>query len=105
MKIFGANCTQNILDLLTANSSTAFAYLTDVYVDPAYQGLGLGTWLIACCNEWMRSLPCLRWCLLVAGEESKERYYEKVLGMKRLDGTVVIMEWRGPGDRIHQNHA
>ena len=47
---------------------TTFIYLTDVYIDPSYQGKGLGTWLVSCVQEVIESMPYLRRSLLFTGD-------------------------------------
>lgn len=55
----------------------SFAYLTDVYILDAYQGKGLGSWLIKCVDEALSSWPELRRLLLVASH-GKDFYLEKL---------------------------
>lgn len=85
--------------LVTDN--VTFAYLTDIYVLPEYQGLGLGTWLIECTDEVLRGMPVLRWAMLrTSGERSIERY-KKRLGMDVLSSDPIqgpaMMGRRGGG--------
>ncbi|KAF2802792.1 uncharacterized protein BDZ99DRAFT_468748 [Mytilinidion resinicola] len=63
------------------------AYITDVYVDPAHQGKGLGTWLVQCIKESIERIPELRRCLLLTGggNHGAQGLYEKVMGMKVID--------------------
>ncbi|KAK9365535.1 hypothetical protein V1509DRAFT_612478 [Lipomyces kononenkoae] len=68
--------------LITDN--VTFAYLTDVYVLPTYQGLGLGGWLIDCIHELLSALPYLRWFMLRTSKEKSKESYEKRLGMSVL---------------------
>lgn len=78
---------------------TTFAYLTDVYVVEEEQGKGLGNWLIECVDEVLKEMGHLRKVLLVTSEGKGEQYYQKKLGMKRLeqgeDGNVT-MQRMGP---------
>lgn len=74
------------------------AYLTDVYVDPAHGGRGLGRWLVQCVRAVVDDMPALRRVLLMAevGEGRERgraiRFYEKVLGCKVFEqGRVVVM--------------
>lgn len=62
-----------------------FGYLTDVYILPEYQGLGLGGWLVDCVDELMRPLPHLRWFMLRTGSEKSQQSYEKRLDMVVLN--------------------
>lgn len=61
-----------------------FAYLTDLYVLPEYQGLGLGGWIIDCMGELLGEMPYLRWAMLRTSMEASQRSYEKRLGMAVL---------------------
>lgn len=88
---------------------TTFVYLTDVYIDPLYQGKGLGTWLVSCVQEVVESMPYLRRSLLFTGDWKRSvPFYEKVMGMTVLEckkgengksgqGLAVLMR-RGKGD-------
>jgi GNAT superfamily N-acetyltransferase len=59
----------------------SFAYLTDVYVLPEHQGKGLAKWMMQCLDEILDSWPELRRTLLLTGDPSAVRLYEKTLGM------------------------
>jgi ribosomal protein S18 acetylase RimI-like enzyme len=59
-----------------------FAYMTDVYILPEYQGKGLGTWLLECVNETIDSWPEFRRALLMTGNETGKILYKKKLGME-----------------------
>ncbi|KAL2787683.1 hypothetical protein BJX66DRAFT_310376 [Aspergillus keveii] len=63
----------------------SFAYLTDLYVLPEYQGLGLGGWLIDCVDEVLDPLPYLRWVMLRTSVEKSKESYQKRLGMSVLE--------------------
>lgn len=64
-----------------------FMYLTDVYIDPQYQGKGLGTWMMECVLEIIRSIPYLRRTMLVTGDWKRTvPFYEKILGMELVEG-------------------
>lgn len=73
-----------------------FAYFTDLYVLPEYQGLGLGGWLIDCIGEVLDGMPYLRWAMLRTSLEKSQIAYERKLGMKVLqsgeiqDGPVMM---------------
>ncbi|KLO99302.1 GNAT family N-acetyltransferase [Fusarium fujikuroi] len=79
-----------------------FAYLTDVWVDPTYQGKGLGSWLVRCMREVLDEMPDLRRAMLLTGDwERSVPFYEKLLGMslvepKRGEG-LAVMESKGRG--------
>ncbi|KAF3045264.1 hypothetical protein E8E11_002098 [Didymella keratinophila] len=83
---------------------TTFSYLTDVYVLPAYQGEGLGRWIVACVGEVHDSMPHLRRRILFTGDWKRSvPFYQSVLGMETLNvgsegsGGPAIMQKRGPG--------
>ncbi|KAJ5999753.1 hypothetical protein N7481_000162 [Penicillium waksmanii] len=73
-----------------------FAYFTDLYVLPQYQGLGLGGWVIDCIGEVVDQMPYLRWAMLRTSLEQSRVAYEKRLGMRVLlsgdiqDGPVMM---------------
>ncbi|MCJ1229519.1 hypothetical protein MMC12_006186 [Toensbergia leucococca] len=80
---------------------TTFAYLTDVYVVPEEQGKGLGKWLIACVDEVLKAMGDLRGAHLFTGEGKKEEFYEREMGMKRLEQGergLVFMRRAGEGE-------
>lgn len=86
---------------------TTFIYLTDVFVDPACQGNGLGAWLLGCVQEVIESMPYLRRSMLFTSDWKRSvPFYEKVMGMSVLefergaDGKsgegVAVMQRKGP---------
>ncbi|CAI6331791.1 unnamed protein product [Periconia digitata] len=58
------------------------AYLTDVYVQDEYQGLGLGKWMVRCCRAIAVDMPELRFMILLTGSEQAQNLYRRELGMK-----------------------
>ncbi|KAL4983307.1 hypothetical protein BDW68DRAFT_169202 [Aspergillus falconensis] len=81
------------------------AYLSDVYILPKYQGLGLGGWLLDCVDDLVRPLPHLRWFLLRTGEERSLDAYRARFGMEVLDNGdlsrgALFMGRRGGGNRV-----
>ena len=74
--------------LITDN--VTFAYLTDLYVLPEYQGLGLGGWLINCLNEVLSVLPYLRWVMLRTSVRKSVDSYKKRLGMSVLESGDIM---------------
>lgn len=58
------------------------AYLTDVYVHDAYQGLGLGKWLVRCCRAIAMDMSDLRFMVLLTGSQQAEAFYRRELGMQ-----------------------
>ncbi|OAQ64438.1 GCN5-related N-acetyltransferase (GNAT) domain-containing protein [Pochonia chlamydosporia 170] len=88
-----------------ATDHVTFAYLTDLYVLPEYQGRGLGGWMIDCIEEVMTPLPYLRWFTLRTSMPKSKEAYEKRLGMFVLDqGDVtkgaVMMGKKGKGNCV-----
>lgn len=47
---------------------TAFIYITDIGVGPAYRGKGLGTWLMERLYEVIESMPRFRKSMLATGD-------------------------------------
>ncbi|KAL2887377.1 hypothetical protein HOO65_050498 [Ceratocystis lukuohia] len=79
-----------------------FAYLTDVWVDPAYQGKGLGSWLVKCVQEVFEDMPDLRRSMLFTADwERSVPFYERLLGMKLIESRrgegLAVMESKGRG--------
>jgi GNAT superfamily N-acetyltransferase len=66
--------------------TVTFAYLTDVYVLNAYQGLGLGKWLVRCVAECVddEAMPWLRRVLAVMGDRGMEGFYQREMGLSVL---------------------
>lgn len=84
--------------------NVTFAYLTDVYILPANQGCGLGSWLIDCIGELFKPLPYIRRIMLLTGNAKTQASYEKRLGMSVMGDMdvkkgVVAMHWKG--ERSH----
>jgi GNAT superfamily N-acetyltransferase len=92
--------------LVTDNCT--YAYITDVYVIPSFQGQGLGKWLLNCVNEHVGTWPDLREAILYAGGETAQRFYADVLGMRTFESGgkdgLVIMSKKGPGDFVSTDH-
>lgn len=58
------------------------AYLTDVFIDPAMRGKGLGIWMMESIKEIEKSMPHLRRMVLMTKAGGPAiKLYEKVLGM------------------------
>ncbi|KAF5004831.1 hypothetical protein FDECE_8675 [Fusarium decemcellulare] len=81
---------------------TTFFYLTDVWVDPTYQGKGLGSWLVRCVQEVIESMPHLRRSMLMtASWEKSVPFYERLMDMKvfecRQGEGLAMMERKGTG--------
>ncbi|KAK5131132.1 hypothetical protein LTR08_001280 [Meristemomyces frigidus] len=57
------------------------AYLTDVYILPAYRHHGLGKWLVACGQDVMKQLPAMRRAMLLASPGVGTAFYSRELGM------------------------
>lgn len=81
---------------------TTFLYLTDVWVDPAMQGKGLGGWMIQCIQEVIEEMPHLRRSMLFTSSwEKSVPFYQKLMGMKVIESTAgsdpITMECKGRG--------
>lgn len=79
---------------------TTFAYLTDVYILPEYQGRGLGKWLIQCLGEVLAGMKDLRRAMLITGEGKGSRFYENELGFSKMEqgkGGLCVMHRLGNG--------
>lgn len=76
-----------------------FAYLTDVYVLPDWQGRGLGSWLVGCAQELLEEMPQLRRSMCIVGHDAETRmqFYRRLMKMEPLDKPAVVLTWRGPG--------
>ncbi|KAJ5422678.1 hypothetical protein N7491_011123 [Penicillium cf. griseofulvum] len=80
-------CSENTEQIGLARMVTdgcSFAYLTDTYVLPEYQGSGLGKWLIACVAETFskENMPYLRRIMLITDDERMQAFYTKMFGVK-----------------------
>ena len=67
---------------------------------PEEQGKGLGTWLVECVDEVLEGMEGLRRAILVTGEGKREEFYERKLGMRRVErgkAGLVIMNRLGEG--------
>ncbi|POR34202.1 Uncharacterized protein TPAR_05617 [Tolypocladium paradoxum] len=77
---------------------TSFVYLTDVYVDPSYQGRGLGKWLIGCVQEFIESMPYLRRSILFIGDWKRSvPFYERLMGMTVMESRRTENGTNGEG--------
>ncbi|CAK7272789.1 hypothetical protein SEPCBS57363_005325 [Sporothrix epigloea] len=103
-----------------------FAYLTDVYILPAYQRRGLGAWMIRCLHELCAGSepehedstpvstgwPNLRSIWLIASTPSAARMYMGALGAEEAgryrstpgvpDSGMVLLEMPGPANNTRQ---
>ncbi|CAG7948968.1 unnamed protein product [Penicillium nalgiovense] len=80
-------CSENTEQIGLARMVTdgcTFAYLSDVYVLPQYQGSGLGKWLVACVAETFskENMPYLRRIMLLTDDERMQAFYTKMFGVK-----------------------
>jgi len=71
---------------------TRFAYLSDVYVEPAHRGHGLGRWLVQTMLEHP-DVPKVRWVLHT--RDAHDLYGQ--LGFVPADGTVMQRQRPGAG--------
>ncbi|KAJ5749283.1 uncharacterized protein N7511_010979 [Penicillium nucicola] len=62
----------------------SFAYLSDTYVLPQYQGHGLGSWLIGCVAATFskENMPYLRRIMLLTDDERMQSFYARMFGVK-----------------------
>ena len=82
----GSNTKEPIGMARMVTDYTTLAYLTDVYIQPAYRDLGLGKWIIQCCRNVVLEIPDLRFMVLLTGSAQAQQLYRRELGMHRLDG-------------------
>ncbi|OAA80665.1 Acyl-CoA N-acyltransferase [Akanthomyces lecanii RCEF 1005] len=81
---------------------TTFLYLTDVWVDPAMQGKGLGSWLVQCVQGVIEEMPYLRRSMLFTSSwEKSVPFYQKHMDMEVVESKsghgLVTMERKGRG--------
>lgn len=79
-----------------------FVYVTDVWIDPTYQGKGLGSWLIQCVQSVLIGMPHLRRSLLFTADWQRSvPFYERLMDMKVIEVRhgqgLAIMERKGQG--------
>ncbi|EFX05202.1 gcn5-related n-acetyltransferase [Grosmannia clavigera kw1407] len=98
-----------------------FAYLTDVYILPAYQRRGLGTWLMRCLRDMLMGdgevaakpgWKNLRSLWLVASTPAAARMYETTLKAHTVaryraipgkpDSGMIMLEMSGPGNAFER---
>lgn len=82
-----------------------FSYLTDVWVQPGFQGRGLGRWLVSCVGEVMESMPFLRRHILFTSDWDRSvPFYEEILGVSVVEARrgegLAIMSKRGPANPL-----
>ncbi|OAR00326.1 hypothetical protein LLEC1_02054 [Akanthomyces lecanii] len=70
---------------------TTFLYLTDVWVDPAMQGKGLGSWLVQCVQQIIEEMPHLRRSMLY------QKHMEMEVVKSKFGHGLVTMERKGRG--------
>ncbi|KAL9094918.1 MAG: hypothetical protein Q9165_002868 [Trypethelium subeluteriae] len=111
----GEACQQIGLARLVTDKTT-FAYLTDVFIENRYRGLGLGRWLMTAVQETVDAMPHLRqMMLLTSGGTDKSvegtigtkiRFYEETLGLSVFVGSrgFVSMSGRGNTARKKREH-
>jgi GNAT superfamily N-acetyltransferase len=70
-----------------------FAYLTDVYTLPEWQGQGLGKWLISCVQEVVEDMPYLRrsMCIVGHGREKGLEFYGNLMKMTPLKEPALVL--------------
>ncbi|KAK5051352.1 hypothetical protein LTR84_003004 [Exophiala bonariae] len=74
------------------------AYLTDVYLLPAYRSQGLGKWMMSCIDETFHSMEHLRGMILIVDRGGGEEIlYRKYLGMDDLQSPAILLDRKGRG--------
>lgn len=87
-----------------------FVYLTDVWIDPSYQGKGLGSWLVTCVQGVLEEMPHLRRSMLFTADWGRSvPFYEKLMGMQLIESRrnegLAIMEAKGTGHPSYRRHG
>lgn len=91
----------------------SFAYLTDVYVLPAYQRRGLGAWMTRCLRDLLQrspGWPYLRSLWLMASTPAAARMYIAALGGEAVaryrptpgvsESGMILVEMAGPANGV-----
>ncbi|KAH7094522.1 gcn5-related n-acetyltransferase [Paraphoma chrysanthemicola] len=82
---------------------TTFLFLTDVFINPSYQGKGLGAWLVGCIHETIESMPYLRRSMLFTSDWKRSvPFYEKILDMSVVECKRGVNGEYGEGAAIMQ---
>lgn len=89
---------------------TTFLYMTDVWVDPAMQGKGLGKWMVQCVQQIIEEIPYLRRSLLFTSNREKSvPFYQQYMDMTVIESGFgdgpIIMERRGPGNSNYESKS
>jgi ribosomal protein S18 acetylase RimI-like enzyme len=77
--------------------------LTSLYVDPAAQGAGVGTQLLADAVERIRAAGHARAWLYVYADNGQGRAFYERHGWERVGGLVGVGRWRAPGYRYERD--
>ncbi|KAI0429050.1 hypothetical protein F5Y09DRAFT_270453 [Xylaria sp. FL1042] len=104
-QIAGQDNPKQIGLMRVITDNVTFAYLTDVYVLPEYQGKGLGRWMLKCLDEVIKGWPHLRRCMLLTSSRSTDLYRETIGANDWIEGTggLVIGMIEGPA-ALHRSH-
>ncbi|KAI8945185.1 hypothetical protein F4801DRAFT_147847 [Xylaria longipes] len=98
-QIAGQSGPKQIGLMRVITDDVTFAYLTDVYVLPEYQGKGLGRWLLACLDEVIKAWPHLRRLIFMTSPGTLD-LYKKALGAEnwseRHNEKLIIGAVDGP---------
>ncbi|KAM3443579.1 hypothetical protein MY4824_000465 [Beauveria thailandica] len=86
---------------------TTFLYVTDVWVDPAVQGRGLGSWVVGCVREVAEEMPHLRRSVLFTSSwERSVPFYRKLMGMEVVESRsghgLATMQRKGRGHPLYE---
>lgn len=75
-----------------------FAWLTDVYTLPEWQGQGLGKWLISCVQELVEDMPHLRrsMCIVGHGKDKGVGFYGSLMKVSLPAPKVVTKRIHKP---------
>lgn len=80
MYLTGQSSPKQIGLVRVVTDDVTFAYLTDVYILPEYQGKGLGRWMMECLNEIIQGWTHLRRFMFLTSDRMD--LYRKYLGAK-----------------------
>ncbi|KAK5625996.1 hypothetical protein RRF57_001712 [Xylaria bambusicola] len=102
-QIAGQGGPKQIGFMRVITDNVTFAYLTDVYVLPKYQGKGLGRWMLNCLKEVIKAWPHLRRFMLLTSSRSIDLYKETIAANDWVEGEggLAIGMIKGPGAVSH----
>ncbi|EEP75368.1 predicted protein [Uncinocarpus reesii 1704] len=79
-----------------------FVYLCDVYIQPEYQGAGLGTWMMGIIQEELDKMTHLRRLMLMTKGDRTRTYYERLFGVEVMGkaGQAYVMGKLGAANTV-----